>query len=359
MKILIVGLGYAGSRFMKAAESIKLSDSAYSAISLAYVEPSKKNVSIPYYYNIKNALLEYQPDILINASNDVYHLDVIKDLTYFKGFLLNEKPLITPFQDIDTVSRSLKNISGFTMDMVERYSDATEALKKYIYENSLVPVRISFIWGKNRLEDHRPTCGVGSEIIHALDLMEYIIPNNSSVTIHSAIGIVSDFSVSGSEILDTVHFTAQYINAAVDGYASFVNIDRQRNIDFTFNKPNNNLIYARIVYDTPDWDIDTLTIWERDDTGLVRILYKLETKDNQAVQYANGLYKITAILKEAINYSRQNRQMINKFCSLDQSIKLYNHINQIYALANKSPVARYHSKGRRTVSDNANSETLG
>lgn len=359
MNILIIGLGYAGGRFLAAAKQLQAEERDLPPLSLAYVGPKNKNAEIPYFSEIEEALKEFQPDIIVNSSNDIFHLDVIKKLGGYGGFLLNEKPLITPFQNIECVKSSLDKINGFVMDMVERYSEATSALRNYVRENMLEPIRISFIWGKNRLEDHRPTCGVGSEVIHALDLIEYVIPSNSEIVMHGAIGISSDFSVSGADILDTVHLTGLYDKAVIDGYASFVNIDRQRNIDFTFRDPSNKLIYARLVYDTPGWDLDTLDIWERDDSGATKMLLALKTEDNPKILNAHGLYKIKSILKSAINFRQNNQKLDVEFCDLRQSIKLYALINQLYALARNGPIANYHALARRIVTNAGNSETLG
>ena len=359
MNILIIGLGYAGGRFLAAAKQLQAEENELPPISLAYVDPKNKNIEIPYFSDIEAALKEFQPDIIVNSSNDIFHLDVIKKLANFTGFLLNEKPLIAPFQDIACLKSALYKISGFAMDMVERYSETTSTLKNYISENMLKPIRISFIWGKNRLEDHRPTCGVGSEVIHALDLIEYLIPSNSDIVMHEAIGIKSDFSISGANVLDTVHLTGLYDKAVVDGYASFVNIDRQRNIDFTFRDPNNKLIYARLVYDTPNWDLDTLDIWERDDTGSTKMLLTLRTENNSEIRNACGLYKIKSIIKSDINFKKNNQKTNVEFCDLEQSIKLYSFINQLYTLAQNGPTAKYHEVSMRIVTKAGNSETLG
>jgi hypothetical protein len=35
-------------------------------------------------------------------------------------------------------------------------------------------LRAHFYWGKNRINDHRPTIGVSSEAIHSLDLIQHV-----------------------------------------------------------------------------------------------------------------------------------------------------------------------------------------
>lgn len=359
MKILIIGLGYAGGRFLNAAKELEAKNNDLPPITLAYADPSDKRLAIPHYRSLETALKDYDPDIVINSSNDVYHLDVIKYLHDFKGFLLNEKPLITPFQDIQKVTSSLSGITGFAMDMIERYSETTSALKKYVSENNLTPVRISFIWGKNRLEDHRPTCGVGSEVIHALDLIEYILPAKNGLLVNDAVGVASDFSISGLNVLDTVHLTATYDGAVVDGYASFVNIDRQRNIDFTFRAPNNELVYARLVYDTPNWDMDSLHVWKRNSNGQAEPVLELKLEDNPNIRNARGLYKIKAIVEASIDFCAGRAISKVDFCDLKQSTKLYNLINEIYELASNAPTTVYHPISRRIVTNGAHSETLG
>jgi len=50
------------------------------------------------------------------------------------------------------------DISGFCLNLIERYSDATIVLKKYVEEHDLRLIRENFYWRKNRINDHRPTC---------------------------------------------------------------------------------------------------------------------------------------------------------------------------------------------------------
>ncbi|MDE9567290.1 oxidoreductase, partial [Xenorhabdus bovienii] len=85
-----------------------------------------------------------------------------------------EKPFVDPNFDLDIAENLLENASGFCLNMVARYSKAARLLKEYVKKNKLKLIRANFLWGKNRINDYRPTTGIISEIIHSLDLIQWI-----------------------------------------------------------------------------------------------------------------------------------------------------------------------------------------
>src|SRR5690606_5861890 len=226
MKILIIGLGYAGNRYRRAFEHIATSTGL--PLSLAYVGRRQKTTELPYFDNVGRALQVFEPDIVVVSVNDQSHASVLKQLAGYQGFVLCEKPLVTPGDALEELLGALDQVGGFALDLVERYSDATRQLRDWVERHDWQLVRASFHWGKDRINDYRPTCGVTSEVIHALDLVGWICPRAGQLQLDGVLGVRSDFSISGSEVLDTVQLTASLGEARVTGYASFVNIVRQR-----------------------------------------------------------------------------------------------------------------------------------
>ncbi|MBU9844835.1 Gfo/Idh/MocA family oxidoreductase [Rahnella ecdela] len=144
MNILIIGLGYAGNRFYSAFKLIAQADK----INFAYVNRTKINHELPCYENIQDALDKFKPEIIVISTTDNQHVSVMKSLTQYNGFIICEKPLATPGDGWQVTCSDLKNISGFALDLVERYSFATITLKSMIIERKWSLVRANFIWGE-------------------------------------------------------------------------------------------------------------------------------------------------------------------------------------------------------------------
>src|SRR5699024_7845324 len=121
--------------------------------------------------------------------------------------------------------------------------------------------RADFLWEKNRINDYRPTTGVMSEIIHPLDLVQWI-NFGSALKITNIQGVKSDFSISGNDIPDSVSIIGKLNDAVIKGYSSFVSLYIRRELDFVFLDKNNELIFAKISFDTPKWYEDSLMIWK-------------------------------------------------------------------------------------------------
>ncbi|MFW9079929.1 Gfo/Idh/MocA family oxidoreductase [Pseudomonas sp. P2757] len=355
MNILIIGLGYAGKRFQRAFELL----SQTYEIKLSYCSRRAKNSLLPYYANLKDALHELQPEIVVVSANDVNHADVLIDLAGYTGFVICEKPMLTSSDDLLAVSKGLRHVSGFALDLVERYSQATARLKHLADENDWQLLRSSFHWGKDRLNDYRPTCGVVSEVIHALDLVSWICPSPAPLQLQHAIGVRSDFSISGSEVLDTVMFTADLGGAAVAGYASFVNIHRQRTVDFTFADPAGRIIHARLEFDEPDWDSDHLRIWTRDERGAI---VEMEQRSYQSATdpAASTILKLSRLCLDVLRVVVDGKQPLQPFAGLGTTIELQTLLNQIDTQALTGTAVQYVQSGVRTlIPEDADLESLG
>ncbi|VUS47098.1 Gfo/Idh/MocA family oxidoreductase [Klebsiella grimontii] len=355
MNVLIIGFGYAGRRYQRAFSHLASKNGV--DLTLAYVGRKSRTDVKPYYTQIGTALTEFRPDIVVVSVNDHSHVAVLRELASFEGFIICEKPLAVPSDDWSGVCAGLSHIKGFALDLVERYSEATERLKEIVSQRQWSLVRSSFYWGKDRLNDYRPTCGVTSEIIHALDLVKWICTSQEPLQLQQAIGIGSDFSISGDSIPDTVLLTATLGNAPVAGYSSFVNIQRQRTVDFTFADPDGRIFHARIVYDTPNWDHDYLRIWSRDVSG-----YEVVEDEYRAVPQQSGLetvYKLSLLCDDAMRVTMGNSPRM-PLADLEVSKELQSLLDAISLQITALPTARYvRGSERILIPESADLESLG
>lgn len=356
MKILIIGLGYAGNRYRLAFEHIAASTGL--PLSLAYVGRGQKPTDLPYFDSVGQALEAFAPDIVVVSVNDHSHAPVLQQLTGYRGFVICEKPLVTPQDDVSELLAALKHVSGFALDLVERYSDISRQLREWVERHEWQLVRANFHWGKDRINDYRPTCGVTSEVIHALDLLSWICPRAGQLKLHGVLGVRSDFSISGAEVLDTVQLTASLGEARVTGYSSFVNIVRQRTVDFSFVDRDARLIHARLVFDTPRWDHDQLRIWTRGANGAEELLHEFTTAPDEPG--LDTLHKLSRLCRQVVRAVALKEPPHQPFAGLDTAVALQRLLIELDTHAQTPPPARYvHCETRVLLAEGCDLESLG
>ncbi|WP_242443160.1 oxidoreductase [Pseudomonas sp. LFM046] len=283
---------------------------------------------------------------------------MLKQLAGYQGFVICEKPLATPQDDLSELAAALGQVSGFALDLVERYSDVTRQLREWVERHDWQLVRANLHWGKDRINDYRPTCGVTSEVIHALDLVGWICPRAGQLRLHGVLGVRSDFSISGEAVLDTVQLSASLGDAPVTGYSSFVNIVRQRTVDFSFVDRDARLIHARLVFDTPRWDHDQLRIWTRGANGAEELLHKFATTpDKPGLDTLHKLSRLCLQVVRAVALKEAPRQ---PFAGLDTAVALQRLLNDLDTHAQTPPPARYvHGETRLLLAEDSDLESLG
>ncbi|MGK6328883.1 Gfo/Idh/MocA family protein [Erwinia sp. DT-104] len=358
LNVLIIGPGYAGKRYINAFQSLE-GEFRATEFNYAYVAVSKKDLPFTYYSNIEQALKQHLPDVIVVAVSDGNHAEVLFQLEGYSGFIICEKPLVNSADDLHRIRQALVNTLGFCMDMVERYSEATDYLKNYIRDNSLTLLRANFIWGKDRIHDHRTTCGVPSEIIHSLDLVEWVAGINEHLELDAAIGTESNFSISGDNILDSVSVTARLGEALITGYSSFTNIIRQRTLDFIFSSPEKELVYARLTFDTPEWDNDHLRLWKHTKQG-DELIQAFTTSFDESEQALKTIQKLRKQVREVIHYLLNNLPPEHAFADLDTSLRLQRLLNTIEHKVRRIGPANYVLKDERELfTEDGSLEQLG
>ncbi|MEV0275058.1 Gfo/Idh/MocA family oxidoreductase [Streptomyces sp. NPDC050610] len=351
MRVLIIGLGYAGTRFLNAF-SRTAAESEF-----AYVGRSPKESPLPYFDSTTRALAEFQPDVVVVTVPDIAHAEAISTLDGYRGFVLAEKPLALPGEDLGEIESHLSGASEFCMDLVERYSDATRVLRAHVLERDLRLVRAHFTWGKDRINDHRPTSGVQSEVIHPLDLVQWIAGRGSDLTLDSVLGTRSDFSVSGDDVLDSVALSAWLDGGRVTGYSSFVNITRSREIDFVFRDPEGELYYASAVYDTPAWDADRLRVWRRTSAG-DEVVREVDTRQEPVSDEARTIVKLGRMTEDVTDFVLRGRQPSSPFPGLADALALQRLLNTMDAQVRSTAPVAYFPDGRSVLQE-ADLERLG
>jgi predicted dehydrogenase len=346
VKVIIVGLGYAGGRFLRALRYVEKSLQLLQPLDIAYVARNNKHNDLQYFNTLPTAMSDFCPDIVIVAVNDDCHAQILNQLNGFKGFVICEKPLANRQDDLLSLQSSLKSISGFCFDLIERYSQATVELKKFVEQHNLKLIRANFHWGKNRICDCRPTAGVTSEVIHALDIIRYIKDDNANYNFSSVAGCISDFSISGDEVLDSVSVTSELGGAIVTGYSSFVNILRKREIDLTFMSLQHQLVYAKIIYDTPEWDIDHLRVWESSRVGET-VHLEINTQNQYKCNDLCTIGKLSQLVTDVLLFVQSGVKPEINFPCLEVALQLQHELNEIDLKVAASGPVRYIASGKR------------
>ncbi|PTI89688.1 hypothetical protein, partial [Mammaliicoccus vitulinus] len=193
----------------------------------------------------------------------IYHIDILKELSNYKGIILCEKPFVSNEDELKMAQQFInKDQQNLILSTVIRFSLASQKLKSFIDENSLKIKRINFVWKKNRINDFRPTVGVISEIIHPLDTIQWLF--NKKVNINSTIRTDSNFALDKNEYLpDSLFISGRVGEGVVTGYSSFVSLKVERFIDITLKDiTSDEHYYVKLCYDSPDWFEDRLSIYK-------------------------------------------------------------------------------------------------
>lgn len=190
--------------------------------------------------------------------------------------------------------------------------------------------------------------------------MEWIYSQQGQIILSSISGINSDFSISGDSVMDSAFITASLGNGIVTGYSSFVNIVRQRTVDFSFIDKNGRLLHARITYDTPYWDCDHLQIWTRNHLGRQEIIVDYRTDLEVFPAGLETIYKLSALCDDVLNFCAFNTLPVHPFADIETSRRLQLRLNDIASQSDYCLNAKYFHGGERIFqSEDSELETLG
>ena len=200
---------------------------------------------------------------------------------------------------------------------------------------------------------------MASEVIHALDIIQHINGTEQDYHFEAASGTHSDFSISGDTVLDSVMLTARLGASIITGYSSFVNILRKREIDLTFIAPNHKLIYTKLIFDTPEWDVDYLRLWEDTKAG-VKIHLELNTKKRQPNPQLKTIEKLSRLVHDVFIFIKKSRFPKQKFPDLMTAIRLQKQLNHIESMTKSiGPVTYVAGVKRELLVNKHDLERLG
>ena len=143
------------------------------------------------------------------------------------------------------------------------------------------------------------------------------------------------------------------------GYSSFVNIVRKREIDLTFLTDENKLIYAQLIFDTPEWDNDYLRVWENTLAG-ERVLINYKTVFKNAPQELGMIQKLLRLVSDVSQYVKKSVTPKQEFPDLAHALYLQQLLNAIeeHALTN-APIMYIPTGKREFTHTTDNWERLG
>lgn len=354
MRVLIIGMGYAGTRYWQAFTALS---PELGPIEIAHASRSPNSSPVPGYTSIAHALDNFVPDLVVVTVNDVNRADVLRELVSYRGTIVCEKPLITSSDSIAEVDTAFGDRDSFYVAQIERYSQAARDLKLFARTGNARAVRGSFFWAKNRIGDPRPTSGVISEIIHPIDLLQWILSDGRE-TMEKTVGTIirSDFSISGDSVIDTALATGTIAGTPVAGYSSFVGLERMRSIQLTLSDGSPSPIYATATFDSPVWDADQLRVWRLTDRGLQdELITRDYAPDTDAAN--PGLRKQIRLCRDLIEHVR-NPSHQPDLPQIGEALDMQRVLNALASGA--GPTTQYFGNSERfRLAADASSEVLG
>lgn len=146
------------------------------------------------------------------------------------------------------------------MNLVERFSPMVTRCREWMRaEGPWTVTRTEAFWGKHRIGDSRPTMGVLSELIHALDLLGHLFGADNPEIIRSN-GVLSDVSPHATDVLDSLDVIARHGDAPMLLHTSYAWPTRMRLVTALLWSEHRGTHRIELEFDNPHWDCDRLEI---------------------------------------------------------------------------------------------------
>ncbi|NNH75645.1 Gfo/Idh/MocA family oxidoreductase [Nocardia uniformis] len=303
-RVLVIGHGYAGSRFVAAIEHLIASGRPLVMAGICDRNGDRLPDKVPGFTDIGVALRSCAPTVICVTVNEADHVDTYRALTgYRRSLVLSEKPLTADSGDVAAAVAALSP-HEMAMNLIERYSPVVREFRQWLAERpELHLVRVESFWGKHRIGDARPTIGVLSEIVHPIDLVRYLFPGNEFRWRHGH-GFRSDFSPHSPAILDSLDVVGDFGQAPIILHSSYTWAHRLRTIWIYLESPNTGLIRAELVFDTPHWDCDRLDISTIDRNGRYESTLRQSVSVTALPEAIRGIGKLVEFVDIAVRQWR-------------------------------------------------------
>ena len=281
VRVLIVGLGQAGARFVRACMAMNTGSTR--VVVMAGVDVGKERcnafengLAFPCFGSIEEAASKVAPDIVIVTAAEDQHFQVLMSIRRCFPHVrrvLCEKPLTSTVTEAHELARHYgeKDVS---VNFVERFSPIVTAVRRFMQQRRRTILRANCFWGKYRVKDARPTRGVISvELAHPVDLVLMLarVDPDTHFKVASAVASRSNFDVGEQSALplDTVHASLEFAGGLqMIVSTSLLWAERQRKIELTLADCDGNASeLAVLTFDKPMWDLDRLDIYEIRQTG--------------------------------------------------------------------------------------------
>jgi predicted dehydrogenase len=262
---LVVGNGFSGTRFVRALRHIE--DTQPGVARLAGI--CDRNIArltgltgVSTFTELSTAIGTIDPTVIVVAVNESEHFTVLNQLSAVgskRRLLIVEKPFTETVAQAMAISPLISE-AVVAVNFTERYSPILEAYRRWASDcGGVVPTRIEFFWGKNRIRDSRPTIGVLSELTHPLDLVKYLfgIQDPRIVSVHAR---ESDFASSTERCLDSIDVCIETSLYRLAGHASFCWSERLRRLFAVLRNTDGTSMLVNFDFDMPRWDCDSVTI---------------------------------------------------------------------------------------------------
>ena len=334
-KVLIIGLGFAGNRFLRVFSFFNQSllNEKYE-IGFVDNDPNKllnaKNHRC--FQNIDDALENFSPDIAVVTVNEKYHFEILQKLLTTKTqLILCEKPLVENMLQALVIHEKAGS-KHININMVERFSPIIQAFFEWKKQHKdLKTSRVEFFWGKNRVKDTRHTIGVISEIIHPLDLVKYIF-GYKKIEITNAISTKSDFSISDEFLIDSLDLIATADEYTILGHSSFMWTKRHREIT-GFLKHSTGMYRVNFNFDKPSWDCDQLIIDHFLPTGEIKTVFEYQTTNNDFPQSLHKIYKVSEFVRHSINVILNESKNKEQIVNLSEAVQLQQLLEKLVTVS--------------------------
>jgi predicted dehydrogenase len=333
-RVLIVGHGYAGSRFRRALTHLRRQGLPLEIVGVADVDRARHPHDLPGFVCVESALAALTPDVICVTVNESAHADVLAACAQLpSALLLLEKPLTATLTSAQALAPGLSG-HMLSMNLVERFSRPFTTYRAWVAERGpLEAVRVEAFWGKHRLLDQRPTMGVHSELIHALDLIDHVFVPLAGAT-WQAIGVSSDFSPADDDVLESVDASTCVAGVPVTLHSSFVWPTRMRQVTALLRSPRQ-LFRATFDFDRPHWDCDHLQIVEIASSGRWEPVLEESTDITDVPEEIRGVGKLTSFLERSLRGWRNGARDAD-LVGLTEALKLQEQIEQIHRTARQA-----------------------
>jgi predicted dehydrogenase len=307
--VLVVGGGYAGTRFCRALRFLEReTDLELRGLVDPAPSPRAADPGLPHHRHLADAMRLARPDIVVVAVNEYAHCEVLVELArYAPRTILCEKPLASSMAECARVAEALGK-TRLCLNLVERFSHALEAALAWL--RGLPPTarveRVEFFWGKHRIHDPRPTIGVVSELIHPIDLVDVLVGLGDL----RVLGITSstfDLSRAALGIEDALDFDAVTgAGCSVRGHVSFSWPRRQRMV--TAIVRDRQQLYRLIIdFDHPHWDDDAFRVEAIDsELGLYETVAEASWHAADVPLEIRGIAKVVEFVRASCDLPRRS-----------------------------------------------------